>query len=93
MYIYIIYQMSPTCFGAYCTIHTLCFVADVTTSQKADSFQQVRRVLPDDCAVCAETWRDLINNIYTYIHTHTYIYIYIYIYSTVCAHLVGILKI
>jgi hypothetical protein len=47
-----------------------------------DSFEQVTRVLPEDGAVRAETRRtDLINNIY------------IYIYSTVCVHLVGILKI
>jgi hypothetical protein len=44
--------------------------------------EQVTRVLPEDGAVCAETcWRHMIN------------YIYIYIYSTVCVHLVAMLKI
>ena len=50
----------------------LCSRCNIIT--KTDSFEQVTTVLPDDGAVCAETWRDLINNIY----------IYIYIYSTVC---------
>ena len=58
--------------------YILCFVTNVTISQYANCFEQVTGVLPEDGAVCAEACtRDLIN---------------INIYSTVCVHLVGILK-
>ena len=51
-------------------------------------------ILPEDGAVCVETRRrDLINNDNDDDDTNICMCIYIYIYSTVCVHLIAILKI